>query len=131
MNFRTRSTRTLIAHFPKVIFLVPKYNSIFRNILLPNIPRFLIKRHILIRITFKNRNIQTVFVQFQYISQKFPCPVKCFFFKVITKRPVPQHFKHSMVIGIKTYIFQIIMLSRNTKTFLSIGYTFAFWSSIS
>src|SRR5690606_40128984 len=41
-------------------------------------------------------------------------------FKVIAKTPVPEHLEHRMVIGIFTYFFQVIVLTANAQTLLSI-----------
>lgn len=45
------------------------------------------------------------------------------YLKVVTKRPVSQHFKESMMVDIFANIIQIIVLTSSTDTFLSIHNT--------
>ncbi len=47
-------------------------------------------------------------------------------FKIIAEAPVAQHFEHSMVIGINTHFFEIVMFSAYAKAFLGIGNTGGF-----
>ena len=54
-----------------------------------------------------------------------------FFFEIIAKTPVPQHLKHSVVIGINPHFFQIVVFARNTQAFLGIGNAVAFGCGIS
>ena len=54
-------------------------------------------------------------------GQEFPCPFNGLFFKIVTKRPVAQHLKHGMMIGVVPYLFQIVVLARNPQAFLGIG----------
>ena len=49
-----------------------------------------------------------------------------FYLKIISKWPVSQHFKESVVINILANILQIIMLSTSTNTFLTVHSTLQF-----
>ena len=120
MNFRTRTTRTLRAHFPKVVFFSCPNNALFRHPFEPQVKRFFIRRNPIFVVPFKNSNVQTIFVHFVHLCQQFPSPSNCFFFKIVSKRPVPQHFKHRLVITVSTDVFQIIVFPRHSQTLLSI-----------
>ena len=111
MNFRTRPTWSLLAHFPEIIFLVSVYYSAFVDMFFPKIVCILVSFQIFGSISFENRHIQIFFRNFINFGQKLPRPSNRFFFEIIPKRPVPQHLEHRMVIGITPYIVQIIMLS--------------------
>ena len=93
----------------------------FRNKLLPEIISFMVGIQTFGFITSKNRYIKIFFVDFINIGQKFPCPFDGFFFKIIAKRPVTQHFEHGVVVGIVTNFFKVIVFSGNAKAFLRIG----------
>ena len=42
-------------------------------------------------------------------------------FEIIAKRPIAQHFEHSVVIGVVAYLLQIVVLSGYAETLLGIG----------
>ena len=121
MDFRTRSARSASTHFPEIIFFISIDDSVFGNELFPQIVSFCITLQIFFFITFKNGYVKVFFRNFVNFRQQFPSPGNCFFFEIIAKRPIPQHFKHRMMVSITTNIVQIIMLSGNSKTFLRIG----------
>ena len=48
------------------------------------------------------------------------------YLEIIAKRPIAQHLKKGVVIGIFTHILQVIVLSTCTNAFLSVGSTSEF-----
>ena len=52
--------------------------------------------------------------------QELPCPRDGLFFEVVAKRPVPEHLKHSMMIGIVPHLLEVVVLTTHAKTLLSI-----------
>ena len=130
VNFGTRTTRTLVTHFPKVIFFISEKYMVFSNPFFPYIIGFLVKRYAVFFTAFKNGYIEVFFGNFVYFGEQFPRPANGFFFEVIAKRPVAKHLKHRVVIRVATYLFQIVVLPRYAQTLLSIGYAFVFRFSI-
>ena len=120
MNFRTGTARTGITHFPEVIMFVTINNMIFRQELFPVTGSFVVARQTFGRASFEYGCIQTFRVQLQDIHQIFPCPSDGLFLEIITERPVSQHFEHRVVIGIVSYLFQVVMFTAYTKTFLRV-----------
>ena len=120
MDFRAGTARTGITHFPKIIMFVTVDDMIFRQELLPISGSFIVTRQTFGGASFKYSCIQTFRVQLQNIYQIFPCPSDRFLLEIITERPVSQHFKHGVMIGIVSYLFQVVMLSAYTKTFLRV-----------
>ena len=118
MYFGARATRSCIAHFPEIVFFVSVDNAARRQELFPNFSRFVVALQTFGCVTFENGYIKAVCVQFQYINQVFPCPFDSFFFEIIAKRPVTQHFEHGVMVRIVTNLFQIVVFSAYTKTFL-------------
>ena len=120
MNFRTRTARSHIPHFPEIIFLISKQNTLFWQIIHPNVPSLNVLFQTVFLTTFKDSCIQAVFVQLHDLCQKFPGISNCLFFKIIAKRPVTQHFKHRMMICIMPNFLQVIVFSGYPETFLRI-----------
>ena len=111
MDLRAGATGPGIAHFPKVILFGSIQDPVFIQILIPKGKSFIILCQSVVPIALENGSIEAVGVEFHPICQKFPGPLDGFFFEVITKRPVAQHLKHSVVVGIMTYFLQIVVLS--------------------
>ena len=57
------------------------------------------------------------------LDNQFPSPLDRFFFEIIAKRPVAEHFKKRVVIGIVAHIFEIIVLATGADAFLRISGT--------
>jgi hypothetical protein len=60
------------------------------------------------------------------LNEKLPGKGNGLFLEVVPKREVPQHLKKSMVPGRHSNVFEVIMLSRNSKTLLTRGRPFFF-----
>src|SRR5208337_5385503 len=43
-----------------------------------------------------------------------------FFLVVVAERPVAEHLEKSVMVGVAAYRFEIVMLARDTQTFLTI-----------
>ena len=112
VDFGTRTARTGIPHFPKIIFFVTRQNAILRNPLLPKIPGLMIRFQSLGGIPLKISDIQPVLGQTIRPGQQFPCPSNGFLFEVIPKGPIAQHLKKRVVVGILTHIFQVVVFAR-------------------
>ena len=123
MNFRARTARTRIAHFPEVVVLVTINNTFFGKIFCPNSSSFVVTTQAFGGTSFEHGGIQTIFVELQYFGEIFPSPVDGFLLEIIAKRPVAQHFEHGMMIGIVTYFFQVVVLTADAQTFLRVGHT--------
>ncbi len=121
----TGSAGTGISHLPKVIGFIKLQDMIIcdTRFFFPEFNRFLIHGQTVFIIPFKNSGIQTVRLQSPLIYQQLPGPANSFTFKVIAERPVSQHFKHGMVIGIPTYLFKIIMLAAYPNATLAVDHT--------
>ena len=121
MDFRTRTTRTCITHFPEIIMFVTIDNMIGRNVFSPVRSRFVITFEVFFLGTLEYRYIQIRRIQMQYINQVFPSHINGAFLEVIAKTPVTKHFEHRMVIRVMPYFFQVIVLTAHAKTLLRIG----------
>ena len=131
MNFCAWPAGTGIAHFPEIVFFISENDFILPNNFFPFCQGNRRWRNTLLSITFKNSYIQPVFRDFKYIGKQFPAPGNGLFFKIISKRPVAQHFKHSVVIGVMPHFFQIVVFSTHSQAFLCIRYSFVWWRAVS
>ena len=85
VDFRTRSARTCITHFPEVVVLVAVDDVIFRQILFPVRSGFVVTTQSFFGASFEYGGVQVFRIQFQYFYQIFPCPVDGFFLEVVTE----------------------------------------------
>ena len=105
MNFRTGTTGACFTHLPEIVFF-SKTDDMLRiniRIVLPYLKTLII--------VMVDCCIETSLRQLPNFSKELPCPRYSFNFVIITKRPIAEHFKKGMVIGIPPNILQIIMLT--------------------
>ena len=118
MNLGTRAARAGDPHFPKVFFftepqhLIPTYVGTFQ----PECFRFIILS--------EHSSPQFLFRHLPDVCQQLPRPVDSVPFIVITKRPVSQHLKQGLVIGILAYIFQVVVFAAGADYRLDVGSPF-------
>ena len=114
-DFRVRTTRTF-PNFPEVIFQPRDMGCFYTTFFVPSIIGFLV-----IRIYCY---IEFILVQFNHLSQEFPCPVNGIVLEVVTEGEITKHFKEGMVASCPTYIFKVT----STHTFLACSNSCARWN---
>jgi hypothetical protein len=72
----------------------------------------------------KVRGVQSSRVHLQFIRQKGPRHGDGLLFEVISKGPIPKHFKKGVVVNILPNIVEIIVFTTRTDAFLRIDSTF-------
>ncbi|MNS98137.1 hypothetical protein D3C72_1324950 [compost metagenome] len=107
----TRTARTRVAHFPKVVFIETE-DAIARNtfLVVPDVGSFIIRD--------VNRNIKFLFWNIELLRQELPSKMNCFFFKVIAERKISEHFKESVMTSCEANIFQVIVFTASAHTLL-------------
>ena len=123
VNLRTRTARSRFTHLPEIIVLVAMDDVILGQEAPPIIERLLVERHAIFGASLEHRSIHPLGRQPIDVVQQLPSPLDGLFLEIIAIRPVPQHLEHRMVIGIVTYLLQVVMLARYAQTFLRIGRT--------
>ena len=123
VDLTTRTARTRIAHFPEVVVLVTVQDMICRQMLCPDRSRLIVTRQTFLGRTLKDGCVQVSGVDLQYIHDILPCKINRLFLEIVAKRPVTQHLKHRVVVGIMTYFLQVVMLTRNAQTLLTVRHT--------
>ena len=120
-NLGTRTTRTCIAHSPKVIgcvrstFIIVDTNNMigcYSDIFVPNVIGFII--------CGIYGNIQFFCWKPKPLrgSQIFPTEFNCILLKIITKAKISHHFKKSMMARSIADVFQVIVFASRTDTTL-------------
>ena len=116
IDFRTWATWTCTM-FPEIIFFTKTENSVCwdSDFFIPDIKSLII---VLI-----HRWIKSVCIQTDNFCQKFPGPVDCFCFEVISKREITKHLKECTMTCCFSNIFDIT----GTNTFLTCGDSCSRW----
>ena len=116
MDFGRRPTRAGIARRPQIICRAKAQNPLGGQILLPQLHSFFISGNLVI--AFKHRHPHAGWIKLDLLSQKFPGKANRVLFKVIAKRKVAQHLEKRVVTRRWADIFQVVLLARNSQTFL-------------
>ena len=82
----------------------------------------MVKIQVLGSITLEHGHIQTIGWDLVHFGEQFPRPRNRVLLEVIAKRPVAEHLEHRVVIGVDTYLLQVVVLTAHTQTLLRIGY---------
>jgi len=130
MDFRAGATGSAVAHLPEIILFVAKENLIFRKVFFPQGKRFGINRYAILGVSLKNSSIEAVHRNMEATNQQFPGPINGFFLEIITKRPIPKHFEHGMVVRIVTHLLQVVVLAGYTQALLGISNPGTFYRGI-
>ncbi len=112
------TARSGITHLPEVVVLVAIQNMICRQVLCPDGSRLFVTSQSFFGSTLEYRCIEVLRINMQDINNVFPCKVDSPLLEVITKRPVTEHLEHGVVIGIVSYLLQIVVLATDTQTLL-------------
>ena len=73
--------------------------------------------------TLEYGNIEVGRVELQNLSKILPCQINGTLLEVVAEAPVTEHLEHGVVVSIVTYLFEVIVLTAYTETFLSINTT--------
>ena len=98
---------------PEIVFFSEPEDFFFRNtdLFVPDVKGFVV---ILVY-----RRIQSLRIQSDRLGQELPAPGKSFFFKIITKGEIPQHFEEGTVTGRLSNVLDVA----RTDTFLAGSHT--------
>lgn len=95
MDFRAGPAGAYVRNRPpEVVFFAFSKDSFSRNahIFCPDVKSFVV--------CFVNSYIEAVFVEFEVICNKIPRPRDNFFFIIVAKAEISEHFKESVVSGV-------------------------------
>src|SRR5512141_1188543 len=68
----------------------------------------------------KNRCVEAALLESPDFCQQLPGPFYGFLFVVIAERPVPQHLKEGMMVGVPSYFVEVGVFATYADAFLSI-----------
>ena len=128
MDLGAGTARAGFTHHPEVVFLVSVDNvngrikSHTAKFLRPEIPRFLIPLGgvLLGLVGLVNGGINALRREFPHFDDQFPRPGDGFLLEIIAERPITQHFKKSVVIGIQPDVIQIVVFAASADAFLRV-----------
>ena len=110
-NFRTGATGAGITHLPEIVFIEPRQAvGVDTDIIDPNICSFVVANVYC--------DPQPLLGQPKDLSQKTPAKADGVAFEVIAETEVTQHFKEGVVPSGITHIFEIVVFTASTDTFL-------------
>jgi hypothetical protein len=122
VNFRTRSARPLVAHLPKIFFhAIRKDIALWNTNVNPQLAGLKVCGEVVSSVPTKVCDIEAVFGDPIYLSQKLPGHLYCFFLEIVTKGPIAEHFKKSVMVDVLSDIIEVVMLTSSADTLLSIS----------
>ena len=120
MNLRTGTAGACIAHLPEVVVLVTVYDMVSRNVLPPVAGGLVVTRKTFFFRTLKHCYIKVFGVKVQHVYEIFPCVVDGSLLEIVAEAPVTEHFKHGVVVSVMSHLFEIVVLTAHSQTFLRV-----------
>ncbi len=120
MNLGAGAARAGLAHLPEIVFHAARDHVVRGQKLQPQIATLFVGRHRLLGIAGTPRGIESIWVKSVHLGEQLNSPTDCLFLEVITKRPVAEHFKECVVVGIAAHILKVVVLAAGTNALLSI-----------
>jgi len=121
VDFGAGTAGTSLAHFPEVVLLVAVDDAVFADVFLPIVISLHISGLAVLFVTAKDGHIEPVLVDFHHFGEVFPSVGDGFFLEIVAKRPVAQHLKHGVVVGVVAHFLKVVVFSRNAEAFLRVG----------
>ena len=125
VDFRARAAGTCVAHLPEVVVLVAVDDVVLREIAFPNGGSLVVALQTGALVAFEHRDVQVFGIDLEHFDQKFVGEGDGAFFEIVAKRPVAQHFEHRVVVGVVAHLFEVVVLTAHTQTFLRVGHAAA------
>ncbi len=122
VDFTARAAGTGVAHFPEIV-LAAKIEDVVRvyvRYLSPIVSRLLVGFQLTL-VILEDRDPEPVFGQAPDFGEQLPRPGDGLLFVIIAKRPIAQHLEESVMIGIVSYILQIVVLTGDPHALLSVS----------
>ena len=70
--------------------------------------------------TLEYRGVEKVLVYAVNFGEKLPSHIDGFGLEVVAEAPVTEHLEHSLVVGIVSHLFQVVMFSAHSQALLAI-----------
>ncbi len=121
VNLRAGAARTGVAHFPEIVVLVAVEYVVGRQMLGPYRGGLVVALESFVGSAFKNRGIEPRRIQMQNVDKVFPRHINGFGLEIIAERPVSEHLEHSVVVGVESYLLEVVVLAADAKTLLRVG----------
>ena len=118
MDLTAGAAGTCVAHLPEVVVLVSVQDMILGQELLPDGSGFIVALQTLLLAALEYGGVEVLGIQFENVDQILPCPADGLFLEVVTELPVAQHLEHGVVVGVVSYLLQVIVLTAYAKALL-------------
>ena len=126
VEFGARTARTGFAHHPEVVLHVAVDDLDFRittrraEKFRPDVVGFLVEISGIALLRSVNRGVETMRGQPPAPDDEFPRPRDRLLFEIVSKRPVPQHLEHRVVVGVVADILEVVVLAARADAFLGV-----------
>ena len=121
VDFGAGTAGTRVAHFPKIVVLVPEQHPVSRQVCEPAVARLGIESRAVFCRTLEHGCIKPVLVYLVHLGEQFPSPVDGFVLEIVPEAPVAEHLEHSVVICVMSYLFEVIVFSAHPQALLAVG----------
>ncbi len=119
MQFGAGAAGAGVAHHPEVVFAAAGHDALFGKVTQPQLLGLEVGFGEVV--AAEVGGVEALFREAPYVGEQLPRPVDGFFFEVVAEGPVAEHFEESVVVGVGTDIFEVVVLAAGANAFLGVG----------
>ena len=121
MDLRAGTAGARVAHLPKVVVLVAVDDMVLGHVLPPELGRLFVAGQAFLLVALEDRDVEVLGVEVENTNEILPGRVDGALLEVVAKRPVAQHLKHRVMVGVVADHVQVVVLAAHAKTLLRVG----------
>ena len=121
MDLRAGTAGARVAHLPEVVVLVAVDDMVLGHVLPPELGRLFVAGQAFLLVTLEDRDVEVLGIQVENTNEILPGRVDGALLEVVAKRPVAQHLKHRVMVGVVADHVQVVVLAAHAKTLLRVG----------
>ena len=114
------ATGASIAHLPEVVLARAVDDTILGGVLQPVACCLIVTAQSLLGTATEDGHIESILGQLETLREEGPGKFDRLTLEVIAKGPVAQHLKHSVVVGIASYLLEVVVLAADAETLLRV-----------
>ena len=120
VDFGARSAGPRFAHFPEVVLFVGRKNAVVCDVLLPLGARFIVCGQPVALVATEDGDVQAILVEPVAVGEQFPRPVDGLGLEVVAKRPVAEHLKEGVMVGVHPHFLEVVVLAADAQALLGV-----------
>ena len=120
MYLRAGTAGAGVPHLPEVVLAGAVDDTILRGVLQPVASRLVVTAQPLLGTAAEDGHVESILGQLEALREEGPGKLNRLALEVVAKGPVAQHLKHGVVVGIASYLLEVVVLAADAEALLRV-----------